>query len=701
MKGFILRSIVVSSMLVMVPGCGGGSGDSNNDDNPDPIEEDHNEEQQTDNLNYGLKGRLFISEEESYLDLSSGRYTRIGTPLRHLSISPSADGSEFVEVAKNYRMVLGTGCNGGWNDMDRIAIRGTHTNLIESAFLVSQDVWGSAKLSPDGQAIAFLWQDEEFCPTGHVDTQLAVFSRDGEFLGRTADEAGDFAWLPDNRLLYALSNGGVYISDEPHGIAGTRIHALEGIRGFPARFKISPDGQKVVFEMVTGTPGVFEFSTYRDATVWMMNIDGSDLHLFAGSNKPDDPSTDSDDPQLNNPIWTLDGTKVLVGEGYFDTITEDYVVEPVPGYIIVPWEFPGLTYILSADEREAGLPPDGTLLTSVLVETDDWGNIEPVIIKPDSELDIVAGFDLPAEDAGSLPGENGAINRGIGGTIYSIGNSEGGAILQAIDVATGGITDVVTFSDTSDDKYSIDFTMSKDGQYFANTKRFDDDDVTLRVFHKDGEQLQRYVMITDSYEFHDLGEAQFSPLDPHLLAFAYKDPEHDSYITIFDWEQGSFRTITDREYNDLTWTAEGELMLWDLEGNAYRLTLQGWETREALIPEHLFKTYPGTDHSISPDGSKILFLSGGHVWTINRDGGGLSQITAMSASSYFDRLPEWSPDGRYILLKNNDNDNGSALWIVAADAHNIRIGESSPGTFPLQNSSGEHAGSYGPMVWVE
>jgi hypothetical protein len=41
----------------------------------------------------------------------------------------------------------------------------------------------------------------------------------------------------------------------------------------------------------------------------MMNIDGSNLHLLVTSNKYADPSSDVDDPNLNHPVWPLDGKK--------------------------------------------------------------------------------------------------------------------------------------------------------------------------------------------------------------------------------------------------------------------------------------------------------------------------------------------------------------------------------------------------------
>jgi hypothetical protein len=47
-----------------------------------------------------------------------------------------------------------------------------------------------------------------------------------------------------------------------------------GIAGYPSRIRTSPDGSKIIFEMVTGGPMLFETVSYRDATVmniWMTN----------------------------------------------------------------------------------------------------------------------------------------------------------------------------------------------------------------------------------------------------------------------------------------------------------------------------------------------------------------------------------------------------------------------------------------------
>jgi Tol biopolymer transport system component len=169
-------------------------------------------------------------------------------------------------------------------------------------------------------------------------------------------------------------------------------------------------------------------------------------------------------------------------------------------------------------------------------------------------------------------------------------------------------------------------------------------------------------------------------------------------FAVGDWL--AYNTITDQEYTDPSWTSEGDLILWDLDGGAYRLATSQPSSDTGPRPEFLFDTYPGSYHSLSPDGSKLLFLAEGHVWTIGMDGTALTQITTPQSAG-FESKPEWSPDGRYILLKSDERDNSGALWIVASDGRDARVGESLPGVMPLRDGNGKLIDeAYGPMVWL-
>ena len=56
------------------------------------------------------------------------------------------------------------------------------------------------------------------------------------------------------------------------------------------------------------------------------------------------------------------------------------------------------------------------------------------------------------------------------------------------------------------------------------------------------------------------------------------------------------------------------------------------------------------DPAISPDGNKIAFSGNGHVWTMDKNGNNLQQVTT---SSLEEVAPEFSPDGHYLLVGAN------------------------------------------------
>lgn len=91
---------------------------------------------------------------------------------------------------------------------------------------------------------------------------------------------------------------------------------MSAIAGVPGRVAVSPDSTQVLFEMVTDTPSFLETVSFRFATAWVVNIDGSNLRQIATASRPDEPDSDLDDPQVNAPAWSPDGSTFLLTENY-------------------------------------------------------------------------------------------------------------------------------------------------------------------------------------------------------------------------------------------------------------------------------------------------------------------------------------------------------------------------------------------------
>ena len=90
--------------------------------------------------------------------------------------------------------------------------------------------------------------------------------------------------------------------------------------GKPMHLAVSPDDTRLVFELFTGgSPS--PFVKWRDATLWLMYMDGSGLRMLA--------TTEDEDPRVNSSVWSPDSNWVATVEGYVGGITQVYdVFEP-------------------------------------------------------------------------------------------------------------------------------------------------------------------------------------------------------------------------------------------------------------------------------------------------------------------------------------------------------------------------------------
>ncbi|SKA37603.1 hypothetical protein SAMN04488128_104313 [Chitinophaga eiseniae] len=81
------------------------------------------------------------------------------------------------------------------------------------------------------------------------------------------------------------------------------------------------------------------------------------------------------------------------------------------------------------------------------------------------------------------------------------------------------------------------------------------------------------------------------------------------------------------------------------------------------------------DLTVSPDGSKLAFVAGSHIWMMNIDGSNLVQVTASSKTEV---VPEFSPDGKWLVLGSEYQVTGpfGRIWrlvVVPADGKKYNI----------------------------
>jgi Tol biopolymer transport system component len=98
--------------------------------------------------------------------------------------------------------------------------------------------------------------------------------------------------------------------------------------------------------------------------------------------------------------------------------------------------------------------------------------------------------------------------------------------------------------------------------------------------------------------------------------------------------------------------------------------------------------------SVSPDGSKILFVSDRedktfHIYMVNVDGSGLTRLTNDAAGDF---SPRWSPDGTRIAFSRT-----GALYVMDSDGSNVQqITEPKPEATAAPCEAGAFLGGWSP-----
>ncbi len=102
---------------------------------------------------------------------------------------------------------------------------------------------------------------------------------------------------------------------------------------------------------------------------------------------------------------------------------------------------------------------------------------------------------------------------------------------------------------------------------------------------------------------------------------------------------------------------DGQTIVFDLLGDLYTLPIAGGKAKQ-LTSGLAFDAQP----RFSPDGKKIVFISdksgGDNVWTMSLDLKDTTHITQGNSSLYVS--PDWSPDGKYIVVSRSGGLGGVA-----------------------------------------
>lgn len=324
------------------------------------------------NVNGSLRGRIYVADNGSYLDVRSGRTVNVGGSF----LRPSKDGLEYVSVDQDIEYRDVADCRFG-QEFDRVSIYNAATGEVVDSFELPADIW-AVSLSPNRQWVGAFYKDDTVC--FDEETAFTVFSRTGEVVFRARpDSINSFDWLPDNRLVISL-RGGISVEETPGSLQFNQIADLTGVFGNPAKINVDPTGTQVLFEMWTASNNFLSTVQFREATVWSVNIDGSSLRQRVTSTRSLQAGSNSD-PQVNAPTWSPDGNWFLVTEGY----TSGGVIDgstASPGIIAINNN--GVTYVVSANAEPIDLPEDSNSSDSAspLLRARDTGSVGPIRLEP-------------------------------------------------------------------------------------------------------------------------------------------------------------------------------------------------------------------------------------------------------------------------------------------------------------------------------
>jgi len=610
--------ILMAGMLTLFYGCGGGS-NTPDDGDPDKDGSDAGGDPGG-SINGELTGRVFYSESVfSYeIDLVTGERSRLFTGSDGDFVEPSMDGKALVYVDESPDIFV---------FIDRVTIRDGNGRMVGAFDLSDGEVSGPVKMSPDRQTIALRWRNKS---NSESNSTLTLFSRDGSDnvwqWRRPFPEAASFDWMPDGRLLYSQGKS-IYISDTSLSHSTLVVQSLPSN---PWQMDVSHDGQQVAFTLPRPVDSV---DIMRD--VWTMKLDGSDLRQLT--------ATSAIFWSTSIPTWSPDGKWIMLRSGRYNC----------PNVYAIPTDALRLNVRQDPQAREIKYFEED-------LDFEDPPRASRTCGSP------VLSWLPPAEkaDPGALPQDTGLPNRGLTGTLYYFQKEDGGRNESwALDLSSGQRSRLAdTIRGTA---------ASADGQEFAYITSKDDDNAeTVVIVDRNGNETARF-----NRPYALSGPVRFSP-NGNLLAFIADETvkageettdQEDIIVTTRDGaNQAIFPSFRNSGYD---WLSDDDLVLGQTDG-IYRGNIQsGTVTR--LFP----LTDPVLDLAVSPDGQRLAFRMIGRLWVSDLDGQNLHRLTK---SEGFERLPEWSPDGRYIAFEHVNNaivrsSLKGALWVVAADARNVHV----------------------------
>lgn len=324
-----LRYFLSAISLQLLVSCGGGGGTVVDDERTPP----------SGKLNPDLSGKLLFNDSDSawLMDLQTGNYTQIPNTYWNTHTSTFGDANLFwlnpAPFDKTEFIVesLDDCADTAFDNEICIAIQDYDGNYLAN-YRYLGDSRSPAKLSWDQQYFALFNLNRS---TGQ--DRLQIYDRGGNLLDSADVEDAGFAWMPDNRIIYA-DDRKFLITKSLSSEAEFQIELPAQVLGSVGRIAVSPGGDRYVFTLISSGTLV---ST--NATPWIMNRDGTNLRQLATSSQTE--------PSITFPQWSPDGEWILLKEGGYTG--SDPLNPGSSGYAYaVPSENLGKVFILSPVNSE-------------------------------------------------------------------------------------------------------------------------------------------------------------------------------------------------------------------------------------------------------------------------------------------------------------------------------------------------------------
>ncbi|WP_196939051.1 TolB family protein [Sphingobacterium pedocola] len=301
------------------------------------------------------------------------------------------------------------------------------------------------------------------------------------------------------------------------------------------------------------------------------------------------------------------------------------------------------------------------------------------------------------DNDGGPDGGNNGYPSAVKGTIY-------------YDWATEGILKVslpegVGSAFIPDDSKLNNFDVSRDGKYkltVVNEQTLGDYPIRFTLSDiSNGSIVEEFIYRSPALSAYSKGYLSYD--NSHILVLS-NDQEDGITILKRNGEfVGRIHDINGEElgFNDQRLWLPGNALL--IVHNNYIIRLDPPYTSGKLLKEMTYEDWG--DLAVNPAGNQLAVRIANHVYTMDMDGSNLKQVTT---SNFKESVPEFSPDGKYLLVGTEYRQTGPFGWmwslkIIPNDGkeYNVDpIAPNSPDVIPVfvkGKNKIETAG--GQMIW--